>query len=209
MEDSVIVNLVNVGKKYGDKQLFRGVNKIIEPGHCLAITGPNGSGKSTLLKMIAGLSQPSSGVIRITCGYCTLNQEESKGYMGMVSPEIQLYSAMTGIENIVFLARCRGVECSPAFAHEACITVGLEDYGDTLLSTYSTGMKQRLKFAIMLAVKPALWLLDEPSSNLDAGGKRLVETMISKALKRMATVIIATNEWWESEYASKKISLGE
>jgi len=207
MNNNVVVQLINVGKKYGEKQLFQGINQVIKPGQCLAITGPNGSGKSTLLKMIAGVSKPSTGLICIGCGDRFFQHEESVGYMGMVSPEIVFYHAMTGIENLVFLSRCRGVACSLQYASELCATVGLNEYSNKQLSMYSTGMKQRLKFAIMLAIQPSLWLLDEPSSNLDGKGKEIMGVIIDTALKQMATVIVATNECWEMEYASAQITL--
>jgi len=207
MNNNVVVQLINVGKKYGDKQLFQGINQVIKPGQCLVITGPNGSGKSTLLKMIAGVIKPSAGRISIGWGEGFFQHEESMGYIGMVSPEIVFYQGMTGVENVVFLSRCRGIACSLQYASELCAAVGLSGYSNKQLCIYSTGMKQRLKFAIMLAIQPSLWLLDEPSSNLDGKGKEIIKDIIDTAIKQMATVIIATNECWEMEYASAQITL--
>jgi len=78
---------------------------------------------------------------------------------------------------------------------------------DQVVRTCSTGMRQRLKFALILATQPLLWLLDEPSSNLDADGKRLIAQMISKGHEQNAAIIIATNEPWEAEHADYKIEL--
>ena len=207
MYHSISVNLLNVSKKIGAIVLFERLNLLLNSGQCLAITGANGSGKSTLLKMIAGLVHPTTGAIQVLGDGRKLDIEDRIACVGLVSPEIAFYVDMTGVENILFLTRVRGLKCSLEQVAEFCEFVGLTIYKDNLVHTYSTGMRQRLKFAVILAVQPLLWLLDEPSSNLDAGGKILVSKMINRALAGQKTVIIATNEPWEVEYADYKIEL--
>jgi len=209
MDLSMSVELVNLGKKYNHKGLFQGINAVIKAGQCLGITGSNGSGKTTLLKLIAGIEQPSEGYVYMKGNRGDLRREERVGSIGMVSPQIAFYDAMTGIENIMFFCSCSLRRCSIKDAQEGCMRVGLDGYSDDLVSTYSTGMKQRLKLAIMLVFQPTLWLLDEPSSNLDAVGKKIVGNSIKSALQDGATVIVATNECWELGYASEHIILGE
>ncbi|MBP2628493.1 MAG: heme exporter protein CcmA [Firmicutes bacterium] len=187
--------------------LFERLNLLVNSGQCLAVTGANGSGKSTLLKMIAGLVHPTTGTIHVLGDGRQLDIEERIACIGLVSPEIVFFADMTGVENILFLTRVRGLTCSLEQVEEFCQIVGLVVYKDNLVHTYSTGMRQRLKFAVMLALQPLLWLLDEPSSNLDADGKILVAKMIDNALTERKTVIIATNEPWEVEYADYKIEL--
>lgn len=203
----VSVKLVNVGKKIGNKVLFEGLSIVVNSGQCLAITGPNGSGKSTLLKMIAGLVRGSTGTIQVLGDQRPLDIEERMACLGLASPEIIFYIEMTGSENILFFTQARGLTCRIEDAQEYCRVVGLGDHKDRLVYTYSTGMRQRLKFALMLAIKPRLWLLDEPSSNLDADGKSLVDKIIIDVLAEGATVIIATNEPWEEQHARYKIEL--
>jgi len=203
----VTVELVNIGKRYNCKTLFQGINAVIGPGQCLGITGPNGSGKSTLLNLIAGIGEPSEGHICIKEKQGEIKSRETMGYMGMVSPQILVYDAMTGSENIMFFSYCSPSNCDVKQIQEVCRKVGLDGCSHQLVSTYSTGMKQRLKLAIVLVRQPALWLLDEPSSNLDAPGKALVEESMTNALKGGATVIVATNEGWERRHASEQIIL--
>lgn len=204
---SISVNLLNVSKKMGARVLFERLDVLVNSGQCLAVTGANGSGKSTLLKMIAGLVHPTTGTIHVLGGGRQLDAEERIACVGLVSPEIVFYAEMTGVENILFLTRVRGLQYSLEQVGEFCQSVGLAVYKDHLVHTYSTGMRQRLKFALMLATQPLLWLLDEPSSNLDADGKILVSNMIGNALAGQKTVIIATNELWEVEHADYKIAL--
>ncbi len=207
MDKNLSVQLLDVRKKIGTRVLFEKLNIVVNPGECLAITGPNGSGKSTLLKIIAGLGQPTTGAVQVWYNGKQLDLEERRACLGLISPEIILYTDLTGSENILFFTRLRGLRCSQDQIEEYCKTVGLAIYKDQLVHTYSTGMRQRLKFALMLAMQPVLWLLDEPSSNLDADGKMLVAQIISNGLAQKATVIIATNEPWEAEYADCKIEL--
>ncbi|MCE5284625.1 MAG: ABC transporter ATP-binding protein [Pelosinus sp.] len=205
MENNLVIELYDVGKRYGRKELFQGITKVIQPGQCIAVTGSNGSGKSTLLKLIAGITRPTAGTIRLIWQERILDNEQRLQFLGLLSPELVFYNNLTGIENLLFFAKGRGVICTSQQAKAAIAKVGLQT--DNFLGTYSTGMKQRLKLALIQMISPPLWLLDEPSSNLDKAGKTLVETCIKGALHSGATVIIATNESWEAKYASDKISL--
>ena len=207
MYQNVSVNLLNVSKKIGSKVLFERLNGAVKSGQCLAVTGANGAGKSTLLKMIAGLIHPTAGTIQVTGDGRQLDKEERISYVGLVSPEIVFYADMTGMENLLFLMSLRGLLCSLAQGEECFEMVGLAVHKDQLVRSYSTGMRQRLKFAVLLAMQPLLWLIDEPSSNLDTAGKVLVTSMIGNGLARQKTIIIATNEPEEAQYADYKIHL--
>ena len=208
MPTSVSVELADVGKRYAGRALFKGLQARVLPGECLVITGNNGSGKSTLLKIIAGLVAPSTGAVHLSRDGKKLLAEDKNTCLGMVSPEVVLYSAMTGYENVNFFARLRGQTLGLKELSERLVQVGLNSQQHDLVSSYSTGMRQRLKFAILLAVEPVLWLLDEPSSNLDNEGKAVVSTLIEEAIKRQVTVVLATNEAWEASYATHQIALG-
>lgn len=201
------VELVNVSKKYGRRQLFVTINQQICSGDCTVVMGPNGSGKSTLLKIIAGLIRPSSGIVNVHNHGHEVAVDNRRGCFGLISPELVLYNAMTGYENLQFLVRARGIELSAERLQSCLENVGLGGRQQELLSTYSTGMRQRLKFAILDALRPPIWLLDEPSSNLDEEGKKFVKQLIKDALAQQVAVIIATNEREEANYAGQKIAL--
>ncbi|MBC8014925.1 MAG: ABC transporter ATP-binding protein [Sporomusaceae bacterium] len=204
----ISVELTDVGKHYSGKTLFQGVHITAKPGDCLVITGRNGAGKSTLLKIIAGLVRPSHGKVRLIADGQELAEGDRFDCIGMVSPEIALYGAMSGYENLKFLAQVRGMNLGNEDLCRWLTLVGLEANQHERVGEYSTGMRQRLKFAVMLALQSPLWLLDEPSSNLDNEGKALVGELIRNALREQTTIIIATNESWEAEYATQKINLG-
>lgn len=203
----IVIELINVSKKYGRRQLFTNINQLIGPGECIGVTGPNGSGKSTLLKVMAGLIRPSSGTVKIQSEGIEVAYDERMTCFGLISPELIMYNAMTGYENLQFLLRARGVALSGEQLQNCFETMGLSGRQHELIGTYSTGMRQRLKFALLSALRPPIWLLDEPSSNLDQEGKQLVKRLVNDALAQQATVIIATNDQEEANYAGQKIAL--
>lgn len=207
MNSNVYVEAANVSKKYGSRVLFSNISFTLQGGECLAITGANGTGKSTLLKIIAGIVRPSSGTVEIRQSGLGLDEEERLPYLGMISPEMQMYDALSGYENIMFLAGSRGLTITRNEAACFCGKTGLGQKGAELVKTYSTGMKQRLKFALLLSVNAPIWLLDEPSSNLDREGKKIVLEMISHALKEGKNIILATNDEAEVIYAHKFVAL--
>ncbi|EGO65648.1 ABC transporter ATP-binding protein [Acetonema longum] len=208
MECRIGIALAGIGKRYKDRELFRDLNLAVEPGDCLTVTGSNGSGKSTLLKVMAGLLKASEGKVSYSRNGQDLNRDEWFEYFGMVSPEVVMYQHLTGEENVGFFCRTRGLSVSAGEIAACCRTAGLVRAASNRVHTYSTGMKQRLKFAVLLAVNPACWILDEPSSNLDGEGRVWLRQLVHSVLSREKTVILATNEPAEVEYATKSITLG-
>jgi len=208
MSQSFTMSLTNVTKYYGRLSLFQDINVVVGSGECLVVTGHNGSGKSTLLKIIAGLTRPSSGQVRLTMNDGSLmSRDEYPGHIGFVSPEVVFYPMMTAYENISFLVKCTGLTISQQKMADSFKMMQLEHKQHDRVSTYSTGMRQRLKFTLLLAIEPALWVLDEPFSNLDASGRELIGQLIDQSLTHKNTIIMATNEAQEETYATKKLDL--
>lgn len=111
----------------------------------------------------------------------------------LVAPYLNLYDPLTGEENLTFFASVAGVPLTGKEKSGLLARVGLEGRGDDLVSAYSSGMKQRLKYAVALINQPAYLFLDEPTSNLDEDGKQRVMEVIDEYRKR-SIVIVATNE---------------
>jgi heme exporter protein A len=172
------------------------------------VTGRNGSGKSTLVKVLARLLRPTSGSVTFkTQGQVCRDWEEILPRIGVVSPEIMFYENLSGRENIDFLARARGHNLQSSEIDEVMGSVGLRVKGSQHVKAYSTGMKQRLKFAALKAVAPPVWFIDEGLSNLDSDGRSMVLELLREGLDKGHTLVLATNEHAEGEYATQSIAL--
>ncbi len=201
-KDIFNIEAESISKKYsGRAALFSNFNFKIQTGESYAITGHNGSGKSTLLKILSGISLPDKGTVKHKKSDTIISREELYNYIGFSSPEINPYDELTGYENIIFALKNRN-----NLPEKLIDDLNLETHIHKRVKFYSTGMKQRLKFILTLAREPRLLFLDEPGSNLDSEGKKLVYDIITQ-LKKDIILIIATNEKAEVDLCSRVISL--
>jgi heme exporter protein A len=202
------IALTGVSREFNRRSIFRDVSFSLGTGDSLVITGRNGSGKSTLVKIVCGLLSPTRGSIAYTCDDKSIEHDNIRNHIGLVSPYLQLYDEFTGIENLELLSKIR----SDKVLEEGRITQVLNDVGlwerrNDLLRTYSSGMKQRLKYAFALVHQPEILILDEPTSNLDAEGIDMVRRSVQEQKKR-GILIVATNDADEAAWCEKRIDLG-
>jgi heme exporter protein A len=197
----------NLGKWFGRRKVFDKINLFLEEKNSLVVTGRNGSGKTTLLKILCGLIPPTKGEVVISFNGKNLNRDESKNLLGLVMPDLELYEELTALENLMFLSRIRGLNPDKDELKEKIARVGLGKREDDLVFSFSSGMKQRLKYAFALLNNPEILVLDEPSANLDEEGISLVDQMVSLQKER-GILILATNEKADLKYGDQIIQLG-
>ena len=207
MTTMTTLQLNDIAKLFNRRTIFSGVSFRLESGSSKTITGKNGSGKSTLMKIIAGILTPSRGTVDILMDGTPTRREFHYRYFGFVSPYLQLYDEFTGLENLHLVQEIRGLTTDSALLETLLTRVGLEGRGNDLLRTYSSGMKQRLKYAAAIVHAPEILLLDEPTSNLDEDGKTIVRNIVRDQQKR-GIVIIATNESDERGWCDTILELG-
>lgn len=183
----------NIGKRFGNRILFRKMSLEFTGGKAIAITGMNGSGKSTLIRILAGVLRPTRGTVSLTIRDTIIEREQRPFHVGLVAPYLNLYDALSPAENLGFMARARGFRDVENRIAETLSRVGLLDRKDDFISTFSSGMKQRVRIAAALFSEPYVLLLDEPRSNLDDAGKELVSDVIRTAVSEKKIVVIATN----------------
>ena len=201
------LRLRGVSKYFGSRRVFQGISETAREGQCLVVAGPNGSGKSTLLRIIAGLLYPTDGEVSISKNGQTFDEDQRRDVIGMVAPDIALYDELSAIENLRFFSRVRGAPAGEQRLIEILDLVGLSGREGDLLASFSSGMKQRLKYAFALLHNPGILLLDEPSANLDSAGLKMADTLIIKQ-KTAGLVVLATNDQRELAYGDKVIELG-
>jgi len=195
-------------KEFNRRAIFSDISFTMEIGDSLAITGKNGAGKSTLIKTLAGLLSPTRGAVEYSLNGKKVEVDALRDQIGMVSPYLMLYDEFTAMENLTLLSRIR----SNGFPIEEQSKELLERFSlwtkrHELVRTFSSGMKQRLKFVFAVLHRPRLLFVDEPTSNLDAEGVRVVRGMIEKQ-KKTGMLIVATNSAQEAKWCKKRIHLG-
>jgi len=163
------LSIRQVRKTYGSNEILKGIDIEIEPGEFLILVGPSGCGKSTLLNMIAGLEQPSSGSIHIGAREVTHAPSRERD-IAMVFQSYALYPNMNVAQNIAFGLEMRKVPKAERAAAVARVSAMLqiEHLLDRKPGQLSGGQRQRVAMGRALARQPALFLFDEPLSNLDA-----------------------------------------
>ena len=127
--------------------------------------------------------------------------------MGYVAPYLQLYDGLTLRENLRFVQRVRGRTHDDSRIEEIIETVGLTGRGDDPVATYSSGMKQRSRFAVSLVVDPEVLLLDEPLSNLDEKGVTIVRDIFEQTITAGKSVVVATNSRDEAAWCKSSLSV--
>ena len=182
-----------LSKSFGARKVIRDLSFMVSAPGSLGITGRNGSGKTTLMRILCQLVPPTGGRVAIRDGDVEIASADCFNYLKMISPEMALYEMLTGYENLRFFSTLAGVRRNRTEQDELLESVGLIGRGDDLVAAYSSGMKQRLRYAVALLAKPAILLLDEPTSNLDDAGKAIVLEIIARQ-KSEGMLIIATNE---------------
>jgi heme exporter protein A len=198
----ISLTAADIGKDFNRRSIFRGISFSLVGGESLAITGRNGSGKSTLVKIISGLLSPTRGSVGYKLTGKALDSDAARGHIG-------LYDEFTALENLTVLSTIRSDRGITKERVEANLReVGLWERRKDFVRTFSSGMKQRLKYAFALIHRPAVLILDEPTSNLDDEGIEMVRRVVEMQ-RQAGLLIVATNDADEAGWCSQTILLGD
>jgi heme exporter protein A len=206
--NSVLLQLENIRKEFSRRVIFDKIDFTLTNGDSLAITGINGSGKSTLVKIIAGILSPTRGSLTLSVNGREMKLEQYHNYIGFVAPYIQMYDEFSAYENLKFFARIRGLRFDKKYIDHLLDRVVLYGRRDDAVRTYSSGMKQRLKYVFALLHKPEILIFDEPRANLDRHGIATAYSIMEEH-KPEGILILATNEQEDLPYADTMINLDE
>lgn len=199
---------IDLKKSYGVRKIFSNISFTLNHNNVLGITGKNGSGKSTLVKIIAGVLSPNKGELKYYLDNRLIDKIDFYRYYGFVSPYIQLYDEFTAYENIEMISKIRNMKVNSYRILSLFEKFNLQDRKDDYVREYSSGMKQRLKYIAAVYHEPPLLILDEPRSNLDIEGIKVVYDLVSE-YKKKGSVIIATNDIEDIKYCDYLIKLDE
>jgi len=198
------IELIGLTKTFGRRSVYKNINSVFAGPNVIGISGKNGSGKTTFVKTIAGLISPTKGKVIHKINDKIIESDKIYKSLGFVAPYLVLYDEFTALENLRFFVNVRGLEFNEKGAGELLKSVNLADRKNDYVKTYSSGMKQRLKYAFALIHNPELLIFDEPTSNLDVAGKEIVYGFINE-LSKTKLIILASNE--ESDLAICNMSI--
>ena len=185
-----VITVSNLIKQFGRFAALRGVTAEFSGGKLYAILGDNGAGKTTLLRILAGLSQPSSGDVAILGAKKFHDICQQVGYMAHPS---LLYDEISGMENLQYFARLYGITGGTRCA-EVIRLVGLDPDLVRPAGQYSQGMRQRMSLARALLNDPKILLLDEPFSNVDVHSATEMVQLLARTRDRGTTVFVVTHQ---------------
>jgi heme exporter protein A len=194
-------------KEFDRRPVFRGVSFSASAGETLLVTGRNGSGKSTLVKILCGVLSPGGGTLTVTQDQ-DVPVREVRNLFGLVSPYLQLFDEFSAVENLSIAMGIRGLPFDPAAADALLERVAIYPRRHDPVRTYSSGMKQRAKYAFALIHTPAVLVLDEPMSNLDGDGTAVVREVMAEQ-RRRGILVVATNDMSDIETFDGRIDLNE
>lgn len=176
----------------GMRPVLRSLSISLRPGEVSVLFGPNGAGKTSLLRILGLLRRADAGRVLLDGREVTPEAVAERGRMGFMAHRSFADPALSGEENLDFYQRLfgHGTEGVPSVLR----AVGLAPFGRDPVRTYSEGMTKRLELARLILLSPDHWLMDEPLSGLDEGGRNLVMAAVREATAKGAAVLIVSHE---------------
>lgn len=207
---TALIELVNITKRFGDRNVLNNVTLQVQEGEILALLGPNGSGKSTLLKLMAFLLHPDTGEIRFQNESVTVKNSERMRLQSTLVFQKTLVLNTNVFNNVAYGLKTRKIPKTQIaeLVKKALKLVKLEGFEKRPARKLSGGEQQRVAIARALVLKTKLLLLDEPTANLDPKNAGILEEVIATANREMKTAIVmATHNMFQAKTLPTRIAL--
>lgn len=188
-----MIDVKGLVKTFGLMSVLRGLEFHVDRGEFVALVGPNGAGKTTFLRILASLSRPSMGEVRVA-GYRLPAQAAAvRIRLGVVSHQPLLYGDLTAEENLNFYSRMYGVADPERRVGAVIEMVGLKARRRDLVRKFSRGMQQRLAIGRAILHDPDVLLFDEPHTGLDQEAAAMLDTLLRDVAARGRTVVMTSH----------------
>jgi heme exporter protein A len=186
-------------KRFGLKNILRGLDFSVAPGEFVALLGPNGAGKTTFLRILATLSRPSMGYVKVAGHQLPKEAAQVRARLGVVSHMPLLYPDLTAEENLRFYAQMYGIANYQSRISEVLEMVGLENRRKDLVRTFSRGMQQRLAIGRAVIHDPEVMLFDEPYTGLDQDASEMLDEVLRSVAAEGRTVVMTSHDLARAE----------
>ncbi len=186
-------------KRFGMKTVLNGLDLDAAPGEFVALLGPNGAGKTTFLRILASLSRPSLGEVRVAGHLLPSEAAAVRARLGVVSHQPLLYADLTAEQNLRFYGRMYGIGRLEQRVTEVLEMVGLESRRRDLVRTYSRGMQQRLAIGRAVLHDPDVMLFDEPHTGLDQDASGMLDGVLRSVAAQGRTVVMTSHDLVRAE----------
>jgi ABC-type multidrug transport system ATPase subunit len=196
------IKLQNVGKRFDNQWIFKGVSHELFYAKTYAVTGQNGSGKSTLLKVVSGILTPNEGNVLYTKNGAIITPEAALMQSSFCAPYLELPEELTVGELLRFHATQRALEVS---FNDILNEIQISETKQ--IRTLSSGMKQRLKLALAVFSKSDAVFLDEPTSNFDKHWEAWYKSILQHVHGKKLLVISSNHLFEYVDFATEEISL--
>lgn len=192
--DSYVIETRGLTKAFGIHRALRGINLQIRKGERVSIFGPNGAGKTTLIEIIATLSKPSGGKVRLGGSDNSKDAVRARRQIGVVSHQTFLYDNLTAYENLKFYGRMYDVPNLEQRITDVIDQVGLKSRLHDRVGILSRGMQQRVSIARAMIHDPPIMLLDEPETGLDQHACEMLGNLLTTFGAESRTVLMTTHD---------------
>jgi ABC-2 type transport system ATP-binding protein len=188
-----MIEVRELGKRYGDFVAVRDLSFTVRPGEVLGLVGPNGAGKTTTLRSISGIIPATTGEIRIDGHDLRTDVIAAKRVLAFFPDEPRLFDYLTVRQHLAFVARIYGVANHEAIAQPLLDEFEIADKADELPAALSRGMKQKLAIACGLLHSPRVMFFDEPLTGLDPLGIRRMKNSILQRARAGAAIVLSSH----------------
>lgn len=203
-----MLQTINLTKKYDAHTALNALNLTVNPGEIFCLLGANGAGKTTTINLFMNFIQPTSGQVFINELEVSQQAQATKKHLAYIPENLNLYSNLTGLENLQFFAGLGGGQLDKVTATQLLDSVGLQMAAiNKRVAAYSKGMRQKVGIAIAKAKHADNLLLDEPTSGLDPKASNDFAQLLREMREKKVAILMATHDLFRAKETGTHIGI--